>query len=64
MTPSERRAARLRLLAKLDQKIAECESLWQEILADDEREAVAVNWKFRLTTRKHVERLLAKLAGP
>jgi hypothetical protein len=59
MTPSERRAACLKLLAKLDQEIAECEALWQEILADDEREVVAVNWQFRLTSRKRVERLLA-----
>jgi hypothetical protein len=38
--PSERRKACLKLLAKLNQEIAECESLWAEILADDERDAV------------------------
>jgi hypothetical protein len=58
MTPSERRAACLRLLAKLDQEIAECESLWAEILADDERKVVALNLKFRLKSRENVERLV------
>jgi hypothetical protein len=61
MTPAERRTACLRLLAKLDQEIAECEALWAEILADDEREAVAVNLKFRLKSRENVERLLGNL---
>jgi hypothetical protein len=42
VTPSERPAACLKLLAKLDQQIAECEMLAAEpILADDERECVA-----------------------
>jgi hypothetical protein len=59
MTPSDRRPACLRLLAKLDQEIAECEALWAEILADDEREAVAVNLTFRPKSRENVERLLA-----
>jgi hypothetical protein len=58
MSPSERRAACLRLLAKLDQEVAECESLWQEILADDERKVVALNLKFRLKSRENVERLV------
>jgi hypothetical protein len=56
--PSERRTAALRLLAKLDQEIAECESLWAEILADDERKVVALNLKFRLKSRENVERLV------
>ena len=62
MTPSERRTALLRLLAHLDQQIAECEMLTVEpILADDERECVAVNLKFRLKSRKRVEELLENL---
>jgi hypothetical protein len=61
MTPSERRKACLKLLAKLDQEIAECESLWAEILADDEREVVAVNLTFRLKSRERVEALIAEL---
>jgi hypothetical protein len=57
VTPSERPAACLKLLAKLDQQIAECEMLAAEpILADDERECVAVNLAFRLKSRENVER--------
>jgi hypothetical protein len=61
MTPSERRAACLRLLAKLDQDIAECESLWYEILADDKREVVAVQMAFRRKSRERVEALIERL---
>jgi hypothetical protein len=63
MTPFDRRTACLRLLAKLDQEIAECESLWAEILADDEREVVALNLKFRLKSRENVEQLLAGMGN-
>lgn len=61
MTPTERRAACLKLLAHLDQQIAECESLWAEILADDERECVAVNLEYRLKSRERVEELLERI---
>jgi hypothetical protein len=62
MDPAERRKACLKLLAKLDQEIAECEALWTELLADDEREPVTVNLKFRLRSKENVERLLERLA--
>jgi hypothetical protein len=62
MDPAERRKACLKLLAKLDQEIAECEAPWAELLADDEREPVTVNLKFRLKSRGNVERLLKRHA--
>ena len=62
MTPSERRTVCLKLLAQLDQQIAECEMLAAEpILADDERECVAVNLECRLKSRERVEELLENL---
>lgn len=43
MTPAERRTACIKLLAEIDQLIAECEDLTaQSVLADDER----VIWRF------------------
>ena len=48
---------------QLDQQIAACEILAAKlILADDERECVAVNLKFRQQPRERVEKLLEKLA--
>jgi len=62
LTPSERRTAYLRLLAEINQRIAECEELArQRVLADDEIEYVAVHLKLRRDARKRVERLLGEL---
>ena len=48
MTPAERRTACIRLLAEIDQLIAECEDLAdQPVVADDEREYLAVHLQFR-----------------
>lgn len=59
MTPAERRAACLRLLAEIDQLIAECEDLAsQPVLADDEREYLAVHLKLPRDARERVERIL------
>lgn len=59
MTLADRRAACLRLLAEIDQLIAECEDLAaQPVLADDEREYLAVHLQFRRHARERVERML------
>jgi hypothetical protein len=59
MTPSERRTARIRLLAKIDQEITEAEFLASSPLLDpDERRYAQVQLDFR---RKAVERVEAML---
>ena len=59
MTPSERRTACIKLLAEIDQLIAECEDLAdQPVLADDEREYLAVHLQFRRYTVELVESML------
>ena len=48
MAPCQRRTACIRLLAEIDQLIAECEDLAsQPILADDEQEYLAVHLQLR-----------------
>jgi len=64
MTPSKRRAACIRLLAEIDQLIAECKDLAsQPVLADDEQEYLAVHLQMRRDARERVERLLASIDG-
>ena len=59
MTPAERRTARIRLLAHIDQQIAECEDLAsQPVLADDEAEYLAVQLTLRRQWRERVEKML------
>ena len=59
MSATERRLALLRLLAEIDQRIAECEDLAsQPVLADDEIEYVAIHLKMRRDARKRVEELI------
>jgi hypothetical protein len=59
MSPAERRARLIALLAKIDQEIAECEDLAaQEVLAYDEVEYLAIQLKFRRETRDRVEAML------
>ena len=61
MAPSERRTAALRLLAKIDQLIAECEDIAsQALLADDEMDCVANHLQMRRDARKRVEELLKR----
>lgn len=61
MTPTERRQACIKLLAETDQLIAECEDLAdQPVLADDEREYLAIHLKLRRDARERVERMLAR----
>jgi hypothetical protein len=62
VTPAERRTALIRLLAKIDQQLAECESLAaQPVLSYDEEEFVAIQMANCLHGRKQAERLLRKL---
>jgi hypothetical protein len=52
MTHAERRTAYIKLLAEIDQLIAECEDLAaQPVLADDEREYLAVHLMLRRDAR-------------
>jgi hypothetical protein len=61
MTPADRRDALIRLLAEIDQLIAECEDLAdQPVLADDEREYLAVHLKLRRQWRERVEKMLER----
>lgn len=62
MTPTQRRAGCIRALAEIDQAIAEAEDLLSEpILADDEREYLAVHLYLRRQWRERVETILARL---
>jgi hypothetical protein len=62
MTPAKRRTAYIRLLAAIDQLIAECEDLAdQPVLADDEREYLAVHLQLRRDARERVEKMLGRL---
>jgi hypothetical protein len=64
MTPAERRTALIRVLARIDQQIAECESLAaQPVMSYDEEEFVAIQLASGLYARKQAERLLRKLDG-
>lgn len=62
MTPAERRTACIKLLAEIDQAIADCEELLsQPILADDETEYLAVHLTMRRLWRERVEKMLSAL---
>jgi hypothetical protein len=64
MTSAERRTACIKLLAEDDQLIAEREDLADRpILADDEREYLAVHLSLRPEWRERVEKMLARLDG-
>ncbi len=59
MTPAERRIALIRLLASIDQKIAEAERLASDASLDvGQREFAATQLDFRRKTLKHVEKML------
>jgi hypothetical protein len=63
MTPAERSKACIKLLAEIDQLIAEREDLAdQPVLADDEREYLAVLLQFRRDARERVEKMLKPAA--
>lgn len=58
MTPAERRTALVRLLAQIDQQMAECEALAsQPVLSYDEEEYVAVQLACGVAFRNVVGRL-------
>ena len=62
MTPAERRVACIKSLAVIDQAIAECEDLLSEpVLADDEREFLAVHLYLRRQWRERLETMLARI---
>jgi hypothetical protein len=62
MTPAERRAAAIKLLAELDQEIAECEFLLGgSVLEGAGALAVVLNLKLHRQWRERTEKMLAAL---
>lgn len=60
MSPAERKARIVALLAKIDQELAECEDLAaQDVLAYDEVEYLAIQLKFRRDVRERLEAMLS-----
>jgi hypothetical protein len=61
MYPSDRRTAYIRLLAEIDQRIAECEERSQQVLTFEEHALVRAQLKMRIHAKERVERLLMVL---
>lgn len=59
MSPAEKRTAAIKLLARIDQVIAETEDLAAEpVLSYDEEEYLAVQLDFQRRARARVERII------
>ena len=62
MTPAERRLAMIRLLAQIDQRIADAESLAADArLNHEERQSAAAALSFRRRAVERIETMLAEL---
>jgi hypothetical protein len=61
MATSDRRTAYVRLLAEIDQRVAECKDLSQQVVNFEEHALVRARLRLRLRARSRVETLIAKL---
>jgi hypothetical protein len=58
---TDRRTTYIRLLAEIDQRIAECEDLSQQVLNFEEHALVRARLRLLLRARGRVEGLIAKM---